>query len=258
MERIRRILEPHSAERRTHRPMAGIAASVLTVLAALTPSRIAIAQDTDAAAAGGAERWRQQIEIVERANALRSRELSEARRAAGDTSALTRAAAARVLGEAAEEADGPRLVALLGDGSAFVRQEAVVALGIMSFAPARPHLVQALGDRASGVREQAAYALAIIGAGQAEDTEAIARLAGDPEPSVREGVARALGLLSGPRAADALAVLLRDSVESVRNAAQHSLNRRGGGAAGNPNFNLDPDRDGNPDYDYNPPGDSSR
>ena len=260
MERIHRILESQGPARRTRRPSAGIAASALAVVAALALSRSAIAQDPVDAAAGDAERARQRIEIVERANQLRTRAPAELRRAAGDPSALTRAAAAKVLGETAEPADGPRLVALLGDSSALVRKEAAVALGIMGHTPARPRLAEALGDRDAGVREQAAYALAIIGRDHAEDTERLIRLARDPEASVRAGVARALGVLGDPRVVDALTALLRDPVESVRNAARHSLSRLAGGTTGNPNFNFDfdPDRDANPNYNRNPRPDSAR
>jgi beta-lactamase regulating signal transducer with metallopeptidase domain len=233
MSRIEHVLTPHVARRdRSTFPLAvGLAATLL--LASLLP----ISAQT--VTSGDASTIARQVELLERANAMRARSAPQVRRALDDPDPLTRGAAARVLGEMSDTVAGPALIAVLRDADAVVRKEGTVALGILSHGPAVPTLTGLLSDADPGVREQAAYAIAIIGSDHEAQVPAILPLLADSAANVRKGAARALGVMGSASATAPLRRLLADQDAGVRSAAERALGLLPGGDRTNPNPNLD-------------------
>jgi len=227
MSRIERILAPARTPDRAALPITGTLGVLLCVVSLVPVSSRAVAQSAD--------RWtiEQQVELLERANLLRDRQQRQVLAALDDADPLTRAAAARVLGEGDDDgATSSRLLDLLVDPHSAVRKESAVALGLLSHVPAIPRLKLLLADPDPGVREQAAYAIAIIGSDHEPDVTAILDLLDDPAPNVRKGAARALGVMGSVRAIRPLGLLLDDPDPGVRSAARGALDRLPGPDSG--------------------------
>ncbi len=116
---------------------------------------------------------------------------------------------ARSLGEG-------RLAAHLADPDHEVRRQAALALGRIGRPETVPPLVAALqGDVAGAVRASAAFALGIVEDPlPADAAEALAAALADPSDRVRERAIEALGRRGGPGAAQLVAAVLAERVES--------------------------------------------
>jgi len=106
----------------------------------------------------------------------------------------------------------PDLVRLLTDGEARVRRRAALAVGRVGLSDGVPALVAVLSDTDAEVRQMAAFALGLIGDKIAREP-LVAALA-DPSPLVKGSAAEALGLIGDPAAADAVARMASQIVES--------------------------------------------
>ena len=106
----------------------------------------------------------------------------------------------------------PDLVRLLGDGEARVKRRAALAIGRVGLQDGIEPLVTLLGDSDPEVRHMAAFGLGLIG-----DKAAVAPLVtalADESPIVQGGAAEALGLIGDVSAADAVARLASQIVQS--------------------------------------------
>src|SRR5216684_315650 len=106
----------------------------------------------------------------------------------------------------------PDLVRMLGDGEARVRRRAALAVGHVGLREGVAPLVKTLADPDPEVRQMAAFALGLIADRGARD--ALVAALGDPQPVVKGSAAEALGLIGDPAAAEPIARMAAQVVDS--------------------------------------------
>jgi len=137
---------------------------------------------------------------------------------------MYRTRAAKELGDLADPAAGPALIAALADESHLVRDNAAFALGALRGRDGRDALeplTKAADDPHPWVRKSAAKALGMLG-----DPKALPTLIGalaDGESMVRKSAARSLGQIGHASAVPALEKALKDSSALVKEAAAKAL-----------------------------------
>lgn len=253
MRRIQRLIDPtqgHPGQ------MYGLISASLIVLAIAVVAVGARASVAQSSAPPARDLHDIQIEVTERALALEGRNPRLLIAALGSKDWISRAAAARTLGEEGVGAATAPLIAALEDPLPWVRKEAAWALGRLGARQAVVPLVRRLEDSDAGARELAARALGMIGdpaAAQAlvallasDDPQAreaaitsLSQLGGDgavpaltqrladPEAEVRRHAAMALGIVGHEAAVDGLLKALTDADREVREHAARSLGRIG-------------------------------
>jgi HEAT repeat protein len=106
----------------------------------------------------------------------------------------------------------PDLIRLLADSEARVRRRAALAVGRVGQREGVSPLIAVLADPDPEVRQMAAFALGLLGDPQAREP-LVAALA-DPQPIVKGSAAEALGLIGDVAAADAVAGMATQIVQS--------------------------------------------
>ncbi len=101
---------------------------------------------------------------------------------------------------------------MLGDGEARIRRRAALALGHVGLREGVAPLVKILADPDPEVRQMAAFALGLIADRGARD--ALVAALGDPQPVVKGSAAEALGLIGDPAAAEPIARMAAQVVDS--------------------------------------------
>jgi HEAT repeat protein/beta-lactamase regulating signal transducer with metallopeptidase domain len=271
MRRIQRLIGPtqgHPGQ------LYGLISASLIVLAIVVVAVGARASVARSSAPDARDTRNVRIEVTERALALEGRNPRLLIAALGDQDWISRAAAARVLGEEGVRAATSPLIGALEDPQPWVRKEAAWALGLIGAGQAVAPLVRQLDDPDPGARELAARALGSIGdpaaseglmaalanddaqvreaaitalsqIGEGDAVSFLTELLGDPEPEVRRHAAMALGSMGSSAAVDRLQQALSDPDRQVREHAARSLGRIGlqRAAAGLVRALSDPERD---------------
>jgi len=137
-----------------------------------------------------------------------------------DADEMVRRNVADALGESGEEAALEPLALLLDDRAAPVRERAAEALAAIGTSKSLETLVAALCVPRS--RPPAQAQLTQLGPAALRVLLATARAA---EPALRSASAETLGLMRLPQALPTLRLLMRDTDEAVREAAEAAVNR---------------------------------